>query len=117
MKSNLKEIETLSFPDEEHAIKMFREIRWSEGVCCPKCHYFNLEKRGPQGKIHRYQCKNCFNNFNDFTNTMFHKSQVPLGKMIYIIFNMKNKTTTKLAKETNLTRQTVYRIKKLFKKE
>jgi transposase-like protein len=117
MTPETKEIETPNLPDEMHSIELFRKLRWSEGVYCPNCHSFHIEKRGPQGKIHRYQCKNCQNNFNDFTNTIFHNSQIPIGKMLYIFFNIKNKTTTELSQETKITRQTIYRIKKLFQKD
>jgi len=112
-----KENETPNIPDEKHSIELFRKIRWSEGVYCPECHSFHIEKRGPQGRIHRYQCKNCNNNFSDFTNTIFHKTQVPIGAMFYILFNMNNKNTTTLSKETGLTRQTIYGIKKRLQKE
>jgi transposase-like protein len=112
MKNQNNRKKSPNLPNEKHSIELFRKIRWSEGIYCPKCHSFHTEKRGPQGRIHRYQCKKCKNNFNDFTNTIFHKSQVPISKMLYILFNMKNKTTTELAKETKLTRQTIYRIKK-----
>ena len=94
----------------------FRKIRWAEGVYCPKCRSFHVEKRGPQGRIHRYQCKKCGNNFNDFTNTPFQKSQVPIGIMFYILFNI-NKTSTALAKETKYTRKTITRIKNLIKEK
>jgi transposase-like protein len=99
-----------TIPDEEYSINFFRKIRWAEGVYCPKCMSFHVEKRGPQGRIHRYQCKKCGNNFNDFTNTIFHKSQVPIGVMFYILFNI-NKTSTALAQETGYTRKTITRIK------
>jgi len=117
MKTKKDETEKINIPNEKHSIELFRKIRWSEGVYCPKCHTFHVEKRGPQGRIHRYQCKKCNNNFNDFTNTIFHKSQAPIGTMFYILFNMKNKNTTTLSQETGLTRQTIYRIKKLFNKK
>jgi transposase-like protein len=116
MKPNNPKIEKPNIPDEKHSIELFRKLRWSEGVYCPKCYSFEIEKRGPQGRIHRYQCKKCNNNFNDFSNTLFHKSQIPIGTMFYILFNMKNKNTTILSTETGLTRQTIYRIKKLFEK-
>jgi len=103
-----------NIPDEEHSIEFFRKIRWSEGVYCPKCHSFKIEKRGKQGRIQRYQCNNCKNNFNDFTNTIFHNSQAPLGSMLYVMFNIKNKSIQTLSKETGLSRQTIYRIKSLF---
>jgi len=117
MNNKKENTNSITIPDEEHSIEIFRNIRWSEGVYCPKCHSFHVEKRGPQGRIHRYQCKKCNNNFSDFTNTIFHKSQVPLGTMTYILFNMKNKNTTTLSKETGLTRQSIYRIKKLFNQQ
>jgi len=44
------------------------------------------------------------NSFNDFINTIFHKSQVPIGTIFYILFNI-NKTSTQLAKETGYTRK------------
>ena len=103
-------------PDEKYSINFFRKIRWPEGIYCPECKSAHVEKRGPQGRIHRYQCKKCGNNFNDFTNTPFHKSQVPIGTMFYILFNI-NKTSTALAKETGYTRKTISRIKNLLKEK
>ncbi|KZX16415.1 transposase [Methanobrevibacter curvatus] len=117
MPRNNNESINLNLPNEEHSIELFRKIRWSEGVYCPKCHSFHVEKRGPQGRIHRYQCKDCNTNFSDFTNTIFQNSQTPIGTMFYILFNLKNKKTSQLAKETGLTRQTIYRVKKLFKEK
>ncbi|MDR1818880.1 MAG: hypothetical protein LBR15_01345 [Methanobrevibacter sp.] len=75
---------------------------------------FNVEKRGPQGRIHRYQCKDCNANFSDFTNTIFQSSQAPLGSILYILFNLKNKNINELSEETGLTRQTIYRLKNLL---
>ena len=103
-------------PDEDYSINFFKMIRWAEGVYCPDCKSSHIEKRGPQGRIHRYQCKKCENNFSDFTNTIFHKSQVPIGVMLYILFNI-NKTSTALAKETGYTRKTIARIKNLLKEK
>ena len=105
-----------NIPDEEYSINFFRKIRWAEGIYCPKCKSTHAEKRGPQGRIHRYQCKKCGNNFNDFTNTIFHKSQVPIGVMFYVLFNI-NKTSTTLAKETGYTRKTITRIKNMLKEK
>ena len=109
-----KKTEECNIPDETYSINLFRKIRWSDGIYCPKCKSKHVEKRGPQGRVHRYQCKNCMNNFNDFTNTIFHRSQVPIGKIFYILFNI-NKTSIQLSKETGYTRKTIARIKKLIK--
>ncbi|MCC7553801.1 MAG: hypothetical protein KO202_04815 [Methanobacteriaceae archaeon] len=110
------EKQTISVPDEQYLINLFKKIRWSDGIYCTKCHSFNIEKRGPQGRIHRYHCNECNNYFNDFTNTPFHKSQIEMGTMLYILFNSEHKNITTLSKETGLTRQAIYRIKQKFEK-
>lgn len=78
-------VNDLFVPDEEKSIDIFRSIRWSNGVYCPKCKSFEVYKRGKRGRIHRYSCKSCGSNFNDFTDTIFNKSKVPMGEMLYNI--------------------------------
>lgn len=105
-----------SLPNENYSINLFRKIHWSDGIFCPECHSFHIEKRGPQGRIHRYQCKDCGNNFSDFSNTIFHRSQVPINVIFYIFFNI-DKTTTALSKETGYSRRTILRIKNMIKEK
>ena len=73
-KENILQDDTV--PDENCSINFFRKIRWAEGVYCPQCRSFHVEKRGPQGRIHRYQCK-CGNNFNDLQTPHFTKAKYP----------------------------------------
>lgn len=105
----------IKIPDEKVAMAFFRSIRWVNGVYCPKCNSYNINNRGQQGRVRRYSCKDCGTNFNDFTGTFFHKSRIPLGVMLYILFNIDNKTTTQLSEELNYSRQCISRISKLFK--
>ena len=105
----------IEVPDEKLAMAFFRSIRWVNGVYCPKCKSYNINNRGIQGRTRRYSCKDCGSNFNDFTGTFFHKSKIPLGIMLYILFNLDNKTTTQLSEELDYSRQCISRISKLFR--
>ena len=105
----------IEVPDEKVAMAFFRSIRWVNGVYCPKCKSYNINNRGIQGRTRRYSCKDCGSNFNDFTGTFFHNSKIPLGIMLYILFNLDNKTTTQLSEELDYSRQCIARISKLFR--
>ena len=105
----------IEVPDEKVAMAFFRSIRWVNGVYCPKCKSYNINNRGIQGRTRRYSCKDCGSNFNDFPGTFFHKSKIPLGIMLYILFNLDNKTTTQLSEELDYSRQCISRISKLFR--
>ena len=105
----------IEVPDEKVAMAFFRSIRWVNGVYCPQCKSYNITNRGIQGRTRRYSCKDCGSNFNDFTGTFFHKSKIPLGIMLYILFNLDNKTTTQLSEELDYSRQCIARISKLFR--
>ncbi|MDR2967500.1 MAG: transposase [Methanobacteriaceae archaeon] len=109
------------FLKEEDALRIFRSIRWADGVYCPKCKSFNIYNRGIQGNSNKYSCNECENNFSDFTNTPFEYNKIPLAKIIYIIANMRSKSINKLAIELELHRNTVSRhhkrIREFFHKK
>jgi transposase-like protein len=96
--------------DDEDAIALFRKIRWANGVFCPKCKSFNINYRGVQGKTRRYSCKECNNNFNDFSNTIFENSHIPIGTIIWIVKYRKIKTIQEMSKELNISRKSISRV-------
>ena len=102
--------------DEEYAMKIFRHIRWTNGVYCPKCKSFDIYNRGMQKgsnkQPNRYSCNSCGSNFNDFTDTLFENGNVAFGKILYILVHIGHKSTVKLAKELKLHRNTVGRYHK-----
>ncbi|MDR0912514.1 MAG: hypothetical protein LBM96_07955 [Methanobrevibacter sp.] len=67
------------------------------------------------GRIYRYSYKSCGSNFNDFTDTIFNKSKVPMGEMLYILFNLDNKSIKQMSEELISSRQAIHRIAKLFR--
>ena len=104
-------------PDDKIAMAFLRSLRWVNGVYCPQCKSYDIVNRGQQGRVRRYSCKNCKSNFNDFTGTIFHKSRIPMGMMLYVLFNMNDKTITQLSEETGYSRQCISRLKHLFEKK
>jgi len=95
---------------------IFRSIRWADVVYCPKCKSFDVYKKGflkksnYKGKIRKYTCKKCNNNFNDFTNTFLENSKIPISVISFILFNMDSMSVTEMAKYLGCSRNTIYRI-------
>ena len=98
--------------DEDDALRIFRSIRWANGVYCPKCKSFHIHDKGVRGKSARYQCPKCGNNFSDFTDTPFEYSKIPFGKILYIFVHISTKSISQLAKELKLHRNTIGRYHK-----
>jgi len=107
----------LSVPDGDKALQVFRCIRWSDGVYCPKCKSFEVYNRGYLNKTHikRYSCKTCGKNFTDFTGTIFSNKKLPLGDMFYIILNLDKKSIKRLADESGHKWDSVYRLAQEFR--
>lgn len=72
----------LFIPGGERAIEIFRQIRWSNGVYCPKCKSFEIYNRGVLGKTRRYSCKECGSNFSDLTDSLFVNKKLPMGEIL-----------------------------------
>jgi transposase-like protein len=94
-------------------MKIYRSIRWGNGVLCPHCGSDNIYNRGSQDDdTRKYSCNSCRKNFNDFTNTIFANSKIPLRKLLYILVNIKFKSMLQLSKELDIHRNTVGRYHK-----
>lgn len=105
----------LFIPDEERAIEIFRQIRWSDGVYCPKCKSFEIYNRGVQGKTRRYSCKECGSNFSDLTGSIFANKKLPIGEMLYILMNLDKKSVKRLSEELGHKWDSVYHLAKEFR--
>lgn len=106
---------SLFVPNNELAMGFFRSIRWADGIRCPFCNSNDIHNRGNRNNNRRYTCKDCGINFNDFTNTVFHKSKVPMGAMLYILMNLRNKSIKQLSEELEYSRVTIARIADKFR--
>ena len=108
-------VRDLCIPDEERAMEVFRSIRWSDGVHCPKCNSLSIQKRGVQGKAKRYSCNNCGSNFSDLTGTIFANKNLPMGEMFYILINLDNKSIKRLSEELGHKWESINLLAKEFR--
>ena len=108
-------ISELCIPDEDRAMEIFRGLRWSDGVHCPKCNSLFIHNRGIQGKTKRYSCNNCGSNFSDLTGTIFANKKLPMGEMFYILINLDNKSIKRLSEELGHKWESIYNLAKDFR--
>ena len=72
------------FETEEKCVAFLEELRWPDGVSCPKCGNDRISRfrtSGKTGKLRQlYQCLACRYQFSVRTGTIFHDSHLPLQK-------------------------------------
>ncbi len=71
------------FQTEDQCFEHLKKIRWGNGYRCPRRGYteaYFIEER----KI--FQCKHCRFQASLTTNTMFHRSHLPLRKWFWAIY-------------------------------
>lgn len=91
-----------------------RQMRWQEGVCCPKCDSPNVIKRGKdetQPERQRYQCKSCRAHFDDLTDTIFAGHHQPLRMWLLCLYLMGlNLSNQQIAQELDLDKDVVQQM-------
>lgn len=68
-----------------------RELRWPNGVCCPRCDSADVIKRGKDDKQkerQRYECKTCSSRFDDLTGTILEGHHQPLKTWVLCLHFM-----------------------------
>jgi transposase len=100
-----------TFVSECRAANLLAQIRWRDGVSCPRCRAESVIRYGSYRVFQRYLCKNCGRSFNDKTGTVFEHSAVALRKWFlavyaYIRFNT---SIRQLDVEIEVSFKTVYR--------
>ncbi len=101
------------FPDDETAEKWFTEVRWPEGVRCPKCESDNIQERATR-KPQPYRCRSCRKDFSVKTDTLMHNS--PLGYQtwavaIYLMTTgLKGVSSMKLHRDLDVTQKTAWHL-------
>jgi len=83
-----------------------RELRWPEGVCCPRCDSTAVIKRGKDDKQkerQRYECKTCNSRFDDLTGTILESHHQPLKTWVLCLYFMGlNLSNQQIAAELDL---------------
>ena len=101
------------FPDDETAEQWFTEVRWPEGVRCPKCDSDNIQERATR-KPQPYRCRSCRKDFSVKTDTLMHNS--PLGCQTWAIAiylmttGLKGVSSMKLHRNLDVTQKTAWHL-------
>jgi transposase-like protein len=77
----VKLIETFRTEDECRAY--LEELRWPDGVKCPRC---KSDKVSPREKRSQYQCNSCDYRFSVTAGTIFHDTHLPLWKWFLAVY-------------------------------
>ena len=74
-----------NYHSEEKCRERLAELRWSDGVKCPRC---EGHKYAYDSKRYVYDCYSCGYQFSVITNTMLHDTHLPLNKWFIAVYMM-----------------------------
>jgi transposase-like protein len=72
-------------PDEDSCRKVLEEIRWPEGVKCPRCESQHIRRNYTRNM---YDCGSCGFQFSVMAVTIFHDTKLPLKKWLVAVYLM-----------------------------
>ncbi|SIS20350.1 Transposase zinc-ribbon domain-containing protein [Natronorubrum thiooxidans] len=76
------------FRSETSAANLLEQVRWREGLQCPRCQSESVIKYGSYREYQRYRCKNCGRTFNDKTGTIFAHAKIGLDKLLFAFYSL-----------------------------
>ncbi len=88
------------FHDEEECRKYMEELRWPDGVKCPRC---GSDKLSRIKKRSQFDCDSCRYQFSVTAGTIFHDTHLPLWKWflaVYLIVEAKKGISANQLKRT-----------------
>lgn len=74
-----------NFHSEDRCRGYLEELRWPNGVACPRCGDMSISKVRERGQ---YDCNSCRYQFSVKSGTIFHDSHLPLWKWFLVIYTM-----------------------------
>lgn len=84
MESNIDMIQMMDrFGTEEKCRAVLEELRWSNGICCPRC---KSEKISRIHDRHQFDCDACRYQFSVTSGTIWHDTHLPLRKWFMAIY-------------------------------
>ena len=72
-----------TFGPESVAADLLQQVRWRDGVSCPRCRSDRTVRNSSYGHFHRYLSKDCDRTSNDKTDTIFAHSKIALRKWLF----------------------------------
>ena len=100
-----------TFVSERRAANLLEQIRWRDGVYCPRCRGESVIRYGSYRVFQRYLCNDCDRTFNDQTGTVFKHSAVALRKWFLAVYTYIrfNTSLRQLDVEIDVSYKTIYR--------
>lgn len=84
MESNIDMIQMMDrFGTEEKCRAVLEELRWLNGICCPRC---KGEKISRIHDRHQFDCDACRYQFSVTSGTIWHDTHLPLRKWFMAIY-------------------------------
>jgi transposase-like protein len=74
------------FRSETSAADLLQQVRWRDGLQCPRCRSESVIKHGSYREYQRYLCKDCDRTFNDKTGTIFAHAKIGLETLFFVIY-------------------------------
>lgn len=97
--------------DDAKCYAVVRDLRWPDGVKCPRCGSGNIKKRGfhnQQAHRQRYECQDCERQFDDLSGTVFEGHHQPLRVWVLCLYFMGlNLSNQQIAAELDLDKDVV----------
>jgi len=72
---------------EASAANLLEQVRWRDGLYCPRCRSESVIKYGSYREYQRYLCKDCDRTFNDKTGTIFAHAKIGLDKLLFAFYS------------------------------
>jgi len=100
--------------DNAKCYEMLRQLRWPDGIFCPRCGSLKITKRGKhksQPERQRYDCKGCKSDFDDLTLSVFSGHHQPLKVWMHCLYLMTlNLSNRQIAHELDLNKDDVQKM-------
>jgi len=97
--------------DDAKCFEVIRELRWPDGIECPRCGTSRITKRGfhnTQAHRQRYTCPQCGKQFDDLSETIFEGHHQPLKTWVLCLYLMGlNLSNRQIAAELDLSESVV----------
>ena len=84
-------VNILGITDDAKCYEMVRQLRWHDGVRCPRCDAAQVVKQGrddTEPHRQRYECRSCGRRFDDLTDTIFAGHHQPLRVWVLCLYFM-----------------------------
>ncbi len=106
--------------DDAKCYETVRNLRWPDGVRCPRCLDANVVKRGfdeSHPKRRKYSCHNCGRRFDDLSDTVFSGRHQPLKIWILCLYFMGlNLSNRQISRELSLNKDDVQHMTSILRR-